>query len=515
MAAGDPRILTAQGEQLELPPEYRPLMCLYSDGRFLVASTHLDAPYTRSLAARAQRLGYTITKVPSDIETIRKAYEVASGEPGAAAKKVVGDTTKMQKDVTELLIRGFQARASDIHIRVSKREHTSIWMRIMGDLTFKEEHSFDYGERLCSTIYMAMADVADTAFKPLERQDARMAGGEKLPSGLHGVRIATTPQVDGFVMVMRLLYNDTSDGETLDLTKLGYTPVHAKAIQTMKDRPTGINIIAGPTGSGKSTTLQRIIVSYLKERHNKVHVITVEDPPEYPLKGAVQTPVVADGPENRAKAFAAAIQAAMRLDPDTIMVGEVRDKTSAKLAVQAAMTGHQVWTTVHANDAMGIMDRMIDLLRDTENPNPLDLIADPTIISGLICQRLSKVLCPKCKVKLVDKEPDLDPELVHRVRSAVADIDKVHVRGEGCDHCNRSGIKGRSALAEVIAPDLTFMLMLKKGDKFGAKDYWRTRMNGRTLVEHAILKVEEGIVDPAMAEETVGPLIVGELGVGE
>ena len=511
--AGDVRILTAPGEQLELPEEYRPLMCLYSDGRFLVAKTHLESPYTRSLAARAVRLGYQVEKIPSDIETIRKSYEISSGE--GSHKKQAFDTTKMQKDVTDLLIRGFHARASDIHIRVSKREHTSVWMRIMGDLTFKEEHSYDYGERLCSTIYMAMADIADTAFKPLERQDARMAGGDKLPSGLHGVRIATTPQVDGFLMVMRLLYNDTSDGETLDLTKLGYTDTHSKAIQTMKDRPTGINIIAGPTGSGKSTTLQRIIVSYLRERHNRIHVITVEDPPEYPLKGAVQTPVVADSPEGRSRAFSAAISAAMRLDPDTIMIGEVRDKTSAKLAVQAAMTGHQVWTTVHANDAMGIMDRMIDLLRDTENPNPLDLIADPTIISGLICQRLSKVICPKCKVKLTDKEADLDPELMQRVRTAVANVDNVYVRGDGCESCNHSGIKGRSALAEVVAPDLAFMLLLKKGDKFGAKDYWRTRMNGKTLVEHAIMKVEAGIVDPGMAEETVGPLIVGELGGGD
>lgn len=501
----DVRILTAAGEQLELPEEYRPLMCLYSDGRFLVAKTHLDSPYTRSLVARAQRLGYQVNKIPSDIESIRRAYEI---NQGGAEKKQTFDTTKMQKDVTDLLIRGFHARASDIHIRVSKREHTSVWMRIMGDLTFKEEHSYEYGERLCSTIYMAMADVADTAFKPLERQDARMAGGDKLPPGLHGVRIATTPQVDGFVMVMRLLYNDTSDGETLDLKKLGYTEVHSKAIQTMKDRPTGINIIAGPTGSGKSTTLQRIIVSYLRERHNKVHVITVEDPPEYPLKGAVQTPVVADSPEGRARAFSAAISAAMRLDPDTIMIGEVRDKSSAKLSVQAAMTGHQVWTTVHANDAMGIMDRMIDLLRDTENPNPLDLIADPTIISGLICQRLSKVICPSCKVKFVSKMDELDPDLVERVKSAVSDIDRVFVRGDGCESCNHSGIKGRSALAEVIAPDMAFMMKLKGGDKFGAADYWRTQLGGKTLVEHAIMKVEEGIVDPGMAEETVGPLIL-------
>lgn len=503
----DVRILTAPGEQLEIPEEYRPLMCMYSDGRFLVAKTHLEAPYTRSLSARASRMGFQVNKIPSDIETIRKAYEI--GKDGGQ-KKQQFDTTKMQKDVTDLLIRGFQARASDIHIRVSKKEHTSIWMRIMGDLTFKEEHSFEYGERLCSTIYMAMADVADTAFKPLERQDARMAGGDKLPPGLHGVRIATTPQVDGFVMVMRLLYNDTSDGETLDLTKLGYTETHAKAIQTMKNRPTGINIIAGPTGSGKSTTLQRVIVSYLKERHNKIHVITVEDPPEYPLKGAVQTPVVSDSPEGRARAFSAAIQAAMRLDPDTILIGEVRDKSSAKLAVQAAMTGHQVWTTVHANDALGILDRMVDLLRDTENPNPLDLIADPTIISGLICQRLSKVLCPSCKKRFVDRMDDMDPELVARVKSAVADIEKVFVRGDGCDNCNHSGIKGRSALAEVIAPDMAFMVKIKAGDKFGAADYWRTRLGGRTMVEHAIYKVECGIVDPSMAEETVGPLVLGD-----
>jgi general secretion pathway protein E len=505
----DARILTAPGEQFELPEEYKPLMCLYSDGRFLVAQTHLKIAYTRSLEARAKRaLNIPIEKIASDIETIRKAYESANG----ARKKSAVDATKVQKDVTELLVRAFQARASDVHIRVSKREHTSIWMRILGDLTFKEEHSFEYGERLCSTIYMAMADVADTAFKPLERQDARIGGSDKLPVGLHGVRIATTPTVDGFLMVLRLLYNDTSS-ESLDLTALGYTATHDKAIQTMKNRPTGINIIAGPTGSGKSTTLQRIVVSFLKERQYRIHIITVEDPPEYPLKGAVQTPVTSDGPENRAKAFSAAISAAMRLDPDTIMIGEVREKSSARLAVQAAMTGHQVWTTVHANNAMGILDRMIDLLRETENPNPLDLIADPNIISGLICQRLAKVLCPLCKKKMVDHEDELNPELVDRVRKAVSNIENVYVRGEGCEKCNHAGVKGRSVVGEVIAPDMNFMLLLKEGKKVQATDYWKMRMDGRTMVQHAISKIEEGILDPSMAEETVGPISLGDASV--
>jgi general secretion pathway protein E len=169
-----------------------------------------------------------------------------------------------------------------------------------------------------------------------------------------------------------------------------------------------------------------------------------------------------------------------------------------------------VWTTVHANNAMGILDRMIDLLRETENPNPLDLIADPNIISGLICQRLAKVLCPHCKKKMVDHEDELSEELIDRVRKAVANIDNVFIRGEGCEKCGHAGVKGRSVVGEVIAPDMQFMLLLKDGRKVEATDYWKTRMGGRTMTQHAISKIEEGILDPSMAEETVGPITLGD-----
>jgi len=302
-------------------------------------------------------------------------------------------------------------------------------------------------------------------------------------------------------MVLRLLYNDA--GETTDLTELGFTAQQAADIAVLRQHPEGMNIISGPTGSGKSTTLQRVMTELIRETGGGAHVITVEDPVEYPIHGAVQTPVVnASGEEARSAVFSAAIANSMRLDPDTIMIGEVRDRASAQVALRAAMTGHQVWTTVHANGAVAIVDRLVDL------GLPLPMIADETIVTGLISQRLVKVLCEHCKQRLIDVAQQLDAALVERVRGAVAGrLQEVCVAGEGCEHCRGRATLGRTVVAEVIRTDAQFFALLRTEGKAAAAEYWRHALDGRTVMDHAVEKVASGIVDPRMAERVVGRLL--------
>jgi len=297
-----------------------------------------------------------------------------------------------------------------------------------------------------------------------------------------------------------LLYNDA--GDTDDLQTLGFNSEQAEIINFLKEQPIGMNIISGPTGSGKSTTLQRTLTSQIRETGGSIHVITVEDPVEYPIAGAVQTPVVnAAGEEARSTMFAAAISNAMRLDPDTIMIGEVRDRASAQSALRASMTGHQVWTTLHANNAISIVDRLVDLGLS------LQMVADETVVTGLISQRLVKLLCSHCKLKLVDVMDELDAALVARVmRVAGSRISEICVAGPGCKQCRRRGTVGRSVVAEVIRTDARFFAYLRDGDKAGALDYWLHRLGGQTVTDHAISKVLEGLVDPRMAERVVGHL---------
>jgi type II secretory ATPase GspE/PulE/Tfp pilus assembly ATPase PilB-like protein len=195
----------------------------------------------------------------------------------------------------------------------------------------------------------------------------------------------------------------------------------------------------------------------------------------------------------------------MRLDPDTIMIGEIRDRPSAQSALRAAMTGHQVWSTVHANSAIGIIDRLEDL------GLPLRMVADPSIITALISQRLVKLLCPHCKEPLT---ASLDrhrrsPALIARLRTVLGDtIENACIAGPGCPHCCGRGTIGRTVLAEVITPDERFFAFVRATDKAAAIRYWLTDLGGITMSEHAVEKVREGLVDPMMAEQAVGWLHV-------
>lgn len=474
--------------------EERKFLCLLDDGRLLIAEGHDMNPFVLSYCARLERLNYRYSAQVVSLDTVRRAYQ---GQRRDGTGERV-DHTQMQVIAKNLIARACTERASDIHIRVN-RFSTEVLFRIHNELVRISEQTREYGERLLATLYSAMASVSDNTYKPTERQDASIGDRDKLPERLFGVRIATAPTSVGSVMVMRLLYNDA--GEAASLEELGFTAQQAEAIELLKHQPHGMNIISGPTGSGKSTTLQRVLGGLIRDMAGTIHVITVEDPVEYPIAGAVQTPVTnAPTEEARSTAFAAAIANAMRLDPDTIMIGEMRDRASAQSALRASMTGHQVWTTVHANSALAISDRLTDL------GLPLAMVTDETLITGLISQRLVKLLCPHCSQPFSAALATLDAPLVNRVRRAVGDrLDQVRVAGPGCEHCS-NGTIGRTVVAEVIRADTTFSELLREGRKGAAHDYWIHEMGGQTVAQHAVDKVAQGLVDPRMAERVVGPL---------
>lgn len=486
--------LSCSGDLLASAEESK-LLCLLSDGRLLIAAGQAMNPHVLSYCARLDRLGQPYQPVVVSFDLIARVVQSAGSEHGGGRL----DHTRMQVTAKDLLKRACSDRASDIHIRVRK-SGTEIYFRIHNDLVRVFGHTREYGERLLATMYAAMTTVSDNAYKPNERQDASIGDRDKLPDMLYGVRIATAPTSEGNVMVLRLLYNDA--GNDVALQPLGFSAHHAELLQLLKDQPIGMNIISGPTGSGKSTTLQRVLMGELQESQGALHVITVEDPIEYPIPAAVQTPVTnASTEEERSRLFSAAIANAMRLDPDTIMIGEVRDRASAQNALRAAMTGHQVWTTVHANNAIAIIDRLVDL------GLPMEMVADHSVTTGLISQRLIKVLCPACKKPLVTNERELPEELLRRVKRVVgASIGGVHIAGPGCDACRGHGTIGRTVVAEIVIPDAQFFEYLRGGQKILAFEYWLKEHRGRTLLDHAIEKVAAGIVDPRMAEKTVGHL---------
>lgn len=494
---GETRILSVTGGEFELQPEMQSLVCYLSDGRLLVSKSHRMDPRVRAYVGRLNLLKRTFRVLHVDLSVIETAYQSASANQVEEKKFTDSD---MQNAAYSLFRRAAINRASDIHIRASKTEATQIYFRIIGDMEMIEEHTYDYGHALISTIYQAMTDQSDATFTPHTPQDARVAGNDKLPGSLSGIRVATLPQVNGNVMILRLLYKDTR--QTSDLGELGFSPEQVESFVRLRRRTTGIIFNSGPTGAGKSTTLQRALTGVIQETAGRKNIITVEDPPEYPIHGATQVPVTnAATEEERAKAFQTTIRAALRSDPDIMMIGEVRDGPAAKLAITGAMTGHPIWTTIHANSAFDIFDRLIDMGLSVNK------LASHTVISGLIAQRLVKLICPHCRVPLVSEEAKkarLDEE-IERMKSHFERMeDKLYLRGPGCEHCENGqpGYIGRTVIAELIETDEGFMRFIREDDREGAKKYWLDN-GGKTLEMHARDKVLQGLIDPFDAEEEV------------
>lgn len=415
-------------------------------------------------------------------------------------------------------------KASDIHIR-KHEDYADVKMRIDGRLTDYEQWPGEYAFQLCSVVYGAMADVAESFFAPTQPQNARIAKPEMLPEGLYGIRISSVPKVEGFFMALRLLYDDSGVelGDTpTRLEALGYNAIQTKKITYMKQRPSGINILAGPTGSGKSTTQKHVLESIAIERPD-LNIMTIEDPPEYPMLGVVQVPAEVGGKrsrQQREEGFNDAIKAALRSDPDIIMIGEIRDPESAHLALQAAMTGHQVWTTLHANSAFAIISRMCDLLGDKLS-NPLNVLADNSCLTGLVYQQLVVKLCENCKRCFADMHREsLRSGKYSRVMNRLAQL--VDLRSldtnicfkseEGCEHCNYRGETGRTVLSEVVAPDPEMLRLIReRATVFDAQRHWKEKQGGTTIMQHALEKIKTGQVDPLTVEKALGPLTTDKM----
>lgn len=453
----------------------------------------------------------------SDIATVHRA----------STKRITHTIT--ESDCIGLVREAVDKRASDIHIHNHQNTSTTtIEFRVNGSLRPIREVSFDDGQALCRTFYGPLASVKDTEWQPTEFQDARISGKGWFPKGVYSARIASTPADDGSRMVIRVLYDLTDAGALSGgieaLRSLGFGETHIECFQQMLGRPTGVNIFSGPTGSGKSTTI-KYELERAKERFPDLHLVTVEDPPEYPIRRATQIPLAGTksrSSEGRREGFSDRIRAAMRLDPDLMMIGEVRDGASAKAAIEAAQTGHKVWTTLHANNAWDILDRYESLLVDVGIQNTRSLLANTSNVSGLIAQRLVKKLCPDCAMPLDEayREGRVHEDVMTQLLAVFDDIEDCNIRviGDGCDTCQghlppeerkrdpNRGIIGRTVVAETIVPDHELMEIYRTKGPGEAKRFWAMEQGNPTYMDHAISKIRSGIIDPENTIKVVGSL---------
>jgi general secretion pathway protein E len=525
------RVLTATGGDLELSKQQQILCAILAanDGKslvntecfMLIARGEERNPDVRLVQNFAKVRGIKIQlKEQVDQIVLHRIARITESVSALQRQVKVEERSREEKSVLELFRQAAMRKVTDIHIIVG-RDDGQIWFRSDGVMDRFQTYESVQTTRLWKAAF-AMAEAGDTVANDTGYQDARIThASAKMPDSfpIQAIRVQKNPLAyGGSYIVMRLLYRADKDLDD-SIESLGYDPAQIAAILQMMSRPFGVNIVCGPTGSGKSTTLQRILTRVISEAGDEgINVLTVEDPPEYEIQGARQLPVAeAKKASERAEKFQQAINAAMRSDPDIIMVGEIRDKESGGLVIQAAMTGHGVYATVHATDAMRIIDRLVDL-----GIEPYKVL-DPEMVTGLIAQRLVRKVCPHCSVPLPDVLKFLkrghsqlesiigliDIELIDRVLECVdPKVDTVRFRSaRGCDHCGGRGAKGRTVVAETIVPDQKFMDLLKDRNRVGARTYWIEKLGGMTMLEHAKRKMRKGMMDPREIESVVDPLI--------
>ena len=503
------RLLTLPSNpDLVINDDTRRLVALFSDGLFLVSETHKFDGRVLSFEVLARKKKLSMSK-PQYVSQNELNAVYAIGE--RTNVNIEGDEDlaqlQMQKDFVNVVARAASQKVSDIHIVVAGS--TQIMFRVNGMMTTVMEYNKEWGESFVRAAF-ASADISDSNYAQNEFQGAQKLGstplrGSKgklmLPHNILAIRLQFNPIAFGSqYLVMRLLYADENPEGSGDLSSLGFGEYEENLFYRLRAVPTGLSVIAGPTGSGKSTTLQRNMIKLLQEKNYEVNLITVEDPPEYPIPGARQMPVTnANSEEEKDEEFTKALSAALRSDPDVMMVGEIRSIAAAELTFKGALSGHGVWTTLHANSAPAIITRLRDMGVKTF------MLNDPELVKGLISQRLFRRLCPHCRVSVKNM---LDSPSVQRLRTALGDfgVENTYVRGPGCKYCDNTGIKGRMCVPEIILPDATFLDLMISGETRKAIDYWTSDLNGRPLKDAAIERMLKGYIDLDEVERWCGLL---------
>jgi len=372
--------------------------------------------------------GESVEDIIDDMENdekLKQAMEEIEGKEGAfdlTSAEALADSAPVRKLLNMILLLAIKDRASDIHFEPFEDEFK---VRIKADgVLFEMVPPPKHLAFAITTRIKVMANL-DIAERRLP-QDGRI----ELTIGGHPVdlRVAVLPTMFGESVVMRVLDRSVVK---LDLEAVGMQPQLLAAFREIIEKPNGIVLVTGPTGSGKTTTLYSAL-SDLNNIEDKL--ITTEDPVEYDIDGITQVPIDA----SIGNTFAACLRAILRQDPDIILVGEIRDPETAEIAVQASLTGHMVFSTLHTNDAPGSVTR----LRDMGVP-PFLITAT---VEAILAQRLVRRVCQSCRVEV---KPSID--VLAELQLTPDDIlGKRFYRGEGCDKCNGTGYKGRVGLFELM-----------------------------------------------------------------
>ncbi len=403
-------------------------------------------------------------------DEIEKQISNISLPSGTTTEQIRFDTTTdapVAQALTLIIDEAVKARASDIHLQP---EEDKLRVRYRIDGTLQDMLSFPLmtANPLISRIkILANMNIADH-HRPQDGQFSVNAKGR-----LIDIRVGTIATVYGEMAALRLLDKSRA---TLSLPDLGFLPASLGKYERMLKYPYGMILASGPTGAGKTTTLYASINRLDRVGRN---IITVEDPVEYRFKNINQIQV-----NPRAGiTFASGLRSILRLDPDTILVGEIRDAETANIAIQSALTGHLVLSSIHANDAIGVVSRL------------LDLGVEPFLVSaaliGVVAQRMVRRICPNC-ARLV--EVPLVEQMTYS--KEVGEERSEFLYGSGCKSCANTGYRGRIGIFEILSLSDELRGMLLKGANANELKAQAMREGMVTLLRDGMFKVKEGITTP-------------------
>lgn len=445
-----------------------------------LATALLDDPWNDdAIRLLTERIGSRPQLLFAAPDVLQRLLQSASGSVKAAranrneGKRALEARAPEQRGqvvefVDRLIEAAFDSHASDIHFECT-REGLETKFRLDGILLGME--SIDeqaMAEQVVSRLkVMAELDIAERRVP----QDGRFSielGGRSVDC-----RVSVMPSAHGEDVVIRILDKRhlAADGTSLTLASLGFDGATRSTLDTLGRQPHGMLLVTGPTGSGKTTTLYALLGEI---RTGTEKIVTIEDPIEYDVPGVLQVPVN----EKKGLTFARGLRSILRHDPDVIMVGEIRDRETADIAVQSALTGHLVLTTVHANSALDVVSRFTHI--------GLDLYAFASCLNGVASQRLLRLNCNHCSV------PDETSRATFQQLWPQSRASATLMRGVGCEACRGTGFLGRTAIAEVLVMNDELRDLLVSRAPLVTLRNTSSRALGRSILDSAYQLVAEG-----------------------
>lgn len=449
-----------------------------SDGRVVPYKTTRTVPYSELQRLNAQLAG---ADELSEIDIARKTAEEA--------------------EVTSIIAEGAKLQASDIFFEIPYRGDAEIHYRIAGDIERRFRMKPERMKRLIRTIYESMCEArSDPYYDPTRDQTARIASVFLEGLGLHRCRVSTGPTEEDRPLLQLRLHYDM--GEPRSLIDLGYTQQHQELLYDAAGYPSGFILFTGPTGCGKSTTLNNI-VGYLQIQNrfrNKIYAL--EDPNEMPYVGAIAKNITRNGAGREAEelAWIQAGETILRWNPNWVIFGELRLRATMDVALKSALTNHLTWGSLHASAAT------IAPVRLQESGIEMGFLCDPEIFRLFANQSLAAQVCPSCSISYEDGAAKLAAGLRRRVE-ALCMPETVRLRNpHGCRLCHRGAMPIRILCAEVMTTDEQLMKTFREQGEHEMRKFWVNERGGVTKTSHMISKINAGLIDPSDGERMVSPL---------